>query len=57
MVREFYSNLANRDGFSIYVQDKWVPFDAATINRVYDLKDGDSDAYKALFHSPEINGS
>ena len=38
-----------------YVRGKWVPFDSATINKAYGLKDDDSDAYKALFRNPNYD--
>ena len=37
--------------YIVYVRGKWVDFSVATINRVYNLVDDDSDAYKALFHN------
>ena len=55
IVREFFSNLPHMDGFSVYVHGKWVQFDVATINRAYSLRDNDSDAYRALFQSPNYD--
>ena len=49
VVREFHSNLRDRIGSTVYVRGKWVDFSVAMINRLYNLADNDSDAYRALF--------
>ena len=35
------------------MRGKWVGFSATTINRVYDLVDDDSEAYRALFQNTD----
>ena len=54
IVREFHFNLWFRVGTTVYVQGKWMDFSAAVINRVYNLVDNDSEAYKALFKDTVI---
>ena len=49
VVREFHSNLRFWEGSTVYVCGKWVNFDAATINTAYNLRDDDSEEYRALF--------
>ena len=49
IVCEFHSNLLGRVGSTVYVRGKWVDFSATTINRLYNLVEADSDAYRALF--------
>ena len=49
VVKDFHSNLRFRVGPIVYVQGKWVDFSAIVINRVYNLVDDDSEAYRVLF--------
>ena len=35
----------------MYVHGKWMNFEAATINRVYNLRDNDSEEYRVLFQN------
>ena len=51
IVCEFHSNRPHKDGSTVYDRGKRVKFDAATINKVYGLKDDDNEAYRALFRS------
>ena len=53
VVREFHSNLRFRVGTTICVRGKWVDFSATAINRVYNLVDDDSKAYRALFQDTD----
>ena len=53
VVKEFHSNLQFRVGSTVYVQGKWVDFNATAINWVYNLVDNDNNAYKALFQDKD----
>ena len=52
VVREFRTNLQDKVGSTIFVQWKWVLFDASTINRVFGLTDADSEKFIALYQEP-----
>ena len=39
IVREFHANLPHKDGSSVCVKGKWVPFHNAIINKVFELGD------------------
>ena len=43
IVREFYANGKERDGFRVFVRGKWVAFDRTTINGYYGLVDLEDD--------------
>ena len=49
VVREFHSNLRFQVDSIVYVRGKWVDFNAAAINRFYNLVDDNREAYKDLF--------
>ena len=55
IVREFYANGKERDGFRVFVRGKWVAFDRTTINGYYELADTEDDQYQALLKSDETN--
>ena len=55
IVREFYANGKERDGFRVFVRGKWVAFDRTTINGYYGLADIEDDQYQALLESDETN--
>ena len=55
IVREFYANGKERDGFRVFVRGKWVAFDRTTINGYYRLADLEDDQYQALLESNETN--
>ena len=52
VVREFCTNLQDKVGSTIFVQWKWVLFDASTINRVFGLTNADSKKFIALYREP-----
>ena len=45
IVREFYANGKEGDGFQVFVRGKWVAFDRTTINIYYGLFDLEDDQY------------
>ena len=49
VVKEFHSNLLFWEGSTMYAPRKWVNFDAASINKAYNLRNNDSKEYQALF--------
>ena len=49
VVREFHSNQQYWMDSIVYVRGKWVDFSATSINRVFNLVEDDSEAYRALF--------
>ena len=49
VVREFYSNLPFWVGTIVFFQGQWVDFGTRTINQIYQLRDDDSEEYRALF--------
>ena len=55
IVREFYANGKERDGFRVFVKGKWVAFDRTTINGYYGLVDIEDDQYQVLLESDETN--
>ena len=55
VVREFYANGLEQDGFSIMVRGKSVPFDRSTINRYYGLADIEDDEYQPLVENNDTN--
>ena len=55
IVREFYANGKERDGFRVFVRGKWVAFDRTTINGYYGLADIEDDQYQVLLESDETN--
>ena len=44
-----------RDGFKVFVQGKWVPFDRTTINNFYGLNNVDDDEYHPLIKNDGTN--
>ena len=48
VVREFHANLPHKDDIKVFVKGIWVPFDSETVNRAFELKDGDSETYQNL---------
>ena len=48
IIREFYANGKEMDGFRVFVRKKWVAFDRTTINGYYGLADVEDDQYQAL---------
>ena len=55
IVREFYANGKEMDGFRVFFRGKWVAFDRTTINGYYGLVDIEDDQYQALLESDETN--
>ena len=55
IVREFYANGKERDGFWVFVRGKWVAFDRTTINGYYGLLDLEDDQYQALLENDTTN--
>ena len=55
IVRKFYANGKERDGFRVFVRGKWVAFDRTTINGYYELLDLADDQYQALLESDTTN--
>ena len=55
IVREFYANGKERDGFRVFVRGKWVAFDRTTFNGYYGLIDIEDDQYQALLESDKTN--
>ena len=55
IIREFYANGKERDGFHVFVRGKWIAFDRTTINGYYELADTEDDQYQALLESDETN--
>ena len=56
VVREFYFNLPFRVDTIVYVRGQWVDFGARTINQIYQLRDDDSEGYRALFVDTDFQG-
>ena len=55
VVREFYANGIEQDGFTIMVKRKRVPFDRSTINKYYGLSDIQDDEYQSSVESDGTN--
>ena len=55
IVREFYANGMDRDGYKAFVQGKWVPFDRTSINNYYGLDNVDDEEYQAILDSDNTN--
>ena len=55
MVREFYANGMEREGLTITVRGKSVPFDRSIINRYYGLANFDDDEYQQLVTNDTTN--
>ena len=55
MVREFYANGMEQDGFIVTVRGKNVPFDRSTFNRYYGLANFDDDEYQPLVMNDNTN--
>ena len=55
IVREFYANGKEMDGFRVFVRGKWVAFNRTTINGYYGLADIEDDQNQALLESDETN--
>ena len=55
MVREFYANGMEREGFTVTVRGKSVSFDCSTINRYYGLANFDDDEYQPLVTNDNTN--
>ena len=51
MVREFYVNVYEHQGFRVFVRGKMVPFDRSTINMQYQLFDIDNDEFHNLLET------
>ena len=49
VIREFHSNLRFRVGTTVFVRGRWVDFGARTINQINQLREDDSEEYRALF--------
>ena len=54
VVQGFHANLPYQEEIKVFVR-LWVPFDSATINMVFKLKDDDNDAYRELFKAPNYD--
>ena len=52
VVREFCTNLREKVGSPIFVQGKWVSFNASMINIVFGLMDTNSEQFRALYLEP-----
>ena len=46
IVKEFYANLTEQEGYKVFVQRQQVTFDRHTINRFYQLPTVDDSAYQ-----------
>ena len=55
VVRKFYANGMERDGFTVIVRGKSVPFDRSIINRYYGLANFDDDEYQSLVKKDGTN--
>ena len=55
VVREFYANGFELDGFTIKVKGKSVSFDCSTINRYYGLTNIEDDEYQPLVDNDGTN--
>ena len=55
VVREFYANGMERDGFTIIVRGKSVSFDRSMINRYYKLANFEDDEYQSLVENDSTN--
>ena len=55
VAREFYANGLERDGLTIMVRGKSVPFDRSTINRYYGLANIEDDKYQPLVKNDGTN--
>ena len=55
MIREFYANGHERNGFTITVRGKSVSFDHSTINRYYGLANIEDDEYQPSIENDGIN--
>ena len=55
VVIDFHSNLRYQMDSIVYVRGKWVDFRATSINRVFNLVEDDSEAYRALFQHMMIH--
>ena len=55
VVREFYANGIEPDGFTVMVKGKRVPFDRSMINKYYGLLDIQDDEYQFLVESDGTN--
>ena len=55
VVREFYANGMERNGFTVTVRGKSVSFDHSTINRYYGLANFENDEYQPLVTNDGTN--
>ena len=55
VVQEFYANGIERDGLTVMVRGKLVPFDRTTINRYYGLTDIDDNEHHPLIENDGTN--
>ena len=55
VIRKFYANGMERDGFIVLVIGKRLPFDQSTINRYYDLTNLKDDGYQPLVENDGTN--